>query len=90
MNELADAYRDGLLQDVIPFWLKYGVDHEFGGIMTSVDRDGGRLDLHRDGTVSNRSKGNMWKGPFHLPRMQLICWRLWTNQNALEPGKFED
>src|SRR5262249_39100703 len=27
--------------------------------------------LHRDGTVSSTVKGNMWKGPFHLPRMLL-------------------
>lgn len=32
--------------------------------------------LHRDGSLSSRLKGNMWKGPFHLPRMQLYCWRL--------------
>ncbi len=32
--------------------------------------------LHRDGRVSTRLKGNMWKGPFHLPRMLLYCWRL--------------
>ncbi|HEY3415035.1 MAG TPA: AGE family epimerase/isomerase [Armatimonadota bacterium] len=32
--------------------------------------------LHRDGTVSTRLKGNMWKGPFHLPRMQWYCWQL--------------
>jgi N-acylglucosamine 2-epimerase len=32
--------------------------------------------LRRDGTVSNPGKGNLWKGPFHLPRMQLTCWRL--------------
>lgn len=31
--------------------------------------------LHRDGSVSTRLKGNMWKGPFHLPRMQWYCWR---------------
>jgi N-acylglucosamine 2-epimerase len=29
--------------------------------------------LHRDGTLSTRLKGNMWKGPFHLPRMQWYC-----------------
>ena len=29
--------------------------------------------LHRDGTVSTPLKGNMWKGPFHLPRMQWYC-----------------
>ncbi len=32
--------------------------------------------LHRDGRVSVQSKGNLWKGPFHLPRMQLYCWKL--------------
>jgi N-acylglucosamine 2-epimerase len=32
--------------------------------------------LHRDGTVSTTLKGNGWKGPFHLPRMQWYCWRL--------------
>jgi N-acylglucosamine 2-epimerase len=29
--------------------------------------------LHRDGTVSHDLKGNMWKGAFHVPRMQLYC-----------------
>ncbi|KAA0231723.1 N-acylglucosamine 2-epimerase [candidate division KSB1 bacterium] len=32
--------------------------------------------LHRDGSLSTRLKGNMWKGPFHLPRMQWYCWKL--------------
>ncbi len=32
--------------------------------------------LHRDGTLSSTLKGNYWKGPFHLPRMQLNCWQL--------------
>lgn len=31
--------------------------------------------LHRDGTISTSLKGNMWKGPFHLPRMQWYCWQ---------------
>ena len=29
--------------------------------------------LHRDGSISSTLKGNIWKGPFHLPRMQLVC-----------------
>lgn len=29
---------------------------------------------HRDGTLSSTIKGNLWKGPFHLPRMQWYCW----------------
>ena len=32
--------------------------------------------LHRDGRVSVPLKGNHWKGPFHFPRMQLMCWRI--------------
>ena len=32
--------------------------------------------LHRDGTLSSTVKGNHWKGPFHLPRAQLYCWKL--------------
>jgi N-acylglucosamine 2-epimerase len=31
--------------------------------------------LHRDGSLSVRLKGNLWKGPFHLPRMQWFCWQ---------------
>lgn len=32
--------------------------------------------LHRDGRVSVALKGNMWKGPFHIPRMQWYAWQL--------------
>lgn len=32
--------------------------------------------LHRDGRISSTLKGNLWKGPFHFPRMQLICSQL--------------
>ncbi|MEW4453377.1 AGE family epimerase/isomerase [Bremerella sp. JC817] len=32
--------------------------------------------LHRDGRVSSTLKGGLWKGPFHLPRMQLMCWQI--------------
>ena len=32
--------------------------------------------LHRDGRISVPLKGNLWKGPFHLPRMQWYCWRV--------------
>lgn len=29
--------------------------------------------LHRDGTVAQPAKGNLFKGPFHIPRMMLIA-----------------
>lgn len=31
--------------------------------------------LHRDGRISVPLKGNLWKSPFHLSRMQLVCWQ---------------
>ena len=31
--------------------------------------------LHREGHISSTLKGNLWKGPFHLPRMQLFAWQ---------------
>ena len=32
--------------------------------------------LHRDGRLSSTLKGGLWKSPFHLPRMQLMCWKM--------------
>ena len=32
--------------------------------------------LHRDGRISTSVKGNMWKGPYHIPRMQWYCWQI--------------
>ena len=32
--------------------------------------------LHRDGRISVPLKGNHFKGPYHLPRMQWFCWQL--------------
>ena len=40
-------YRDTLLNDVVPFWLRHGLDGEYGGIMTSLDRDGSILDTDK-------------------------------------------
>jgi len=32
--------------------------------------------LHRDGTVAQPAKGNIFKGPFHIPRMLVKTWLL--------------
>ncbi|GAA4441595.1 AGE family epimerase/isomerase [Pontibacter saemangeumensis] len=31
--------------------------------------------LHRDGRLSSTIKGNLFKGPFHLPRQEWYCWQ---------------
>lgn len=36
----AARYKTDLLEDILPFWLKYGLDREHGGYYTCVDRDG--------------------------------------------------
>ena len=42
--------------------------------------------LHRDGSVSHDLKGNMWKGAFHVPRMQLSCHKLLEEMRASQPA----
>ena len=32
--------------------------------------------LHRDGTVAQTAKGNLFKGPFHIPRMMVCGYKL--------------
>ena len=47
MIQLRDVYRDGLLEDVVPFWLKHSVDRQYGGTMTALDRDGTVIDTDK-------------------------------------------
>ena len=44
---LSAIYRETLLSDVIPFWLRNGMDVEHGGIFTALDRDGSLLDTDK-------------------------------------------
>lgn len=45
--KLASMYRDSLLADVIPFWMRHGVDHEYGGYLTALNRDGTVIDTDK-------------------------------------------
>jgi N-acylglucosamine 2-epimerase len=47
MKELGALYRRTLLEDVMPFWLRHGMDREHGGILTCLDRDGSLLDTDK-------------------------------------------
>lgn len=40
----ADRYEEDLVQDILPFWLIYGLDHRHGGIYTCLDRNGELMD----------------------------------------------
>ncbi|GJQ20182.1 MAG: N-acylglucosamine 2-epimerase [Bacteroidia bacterium] len=43
--------------------------------------------LRRDGAISTPVKGTMWKGMFHLPRMQLLGWKLLEEQEGIENSR---
>ena len=43
LTELRDLYRYDLFDDFIPFHDKYVIDHEYGGFIVSIDRDGTML-----------------------------------------------
>ncbi|MFC1582234.1 AGE family epimerase/isomerase [Planctomycetota bacterium] len=45
--ELVRLYKSTLLDDVIPFWLKYSPDREHGGYFTCLDRDGSVYDTDK-------------------------------------------
>jgi N-acylglucosamine 2-epimerase len=45
--QLASFYHRTLTEDVIPFWLRHGMDREHGGILTALDRDGSLLDTDK-------------------------------------------
>lgn len=40
----ADSYKTDLLVNIMPFWLRYGLDHKHGGVYTCMNRDGSLMD----------------------------------------------
>jgi N-acylglucosamine 2-epimerase len=47
VQELLETYRNGLLDDTLPFWIERCVDNEYGGFMCALDRDGSLLDTDK-------------------------------------------
>lgn len=40
----AELYKEDMMNNIMPFWMKYGLDTQNGGIYTCVGRDGQLLD----------------------------------------------
>lgn len=40
----ANSYKNDLTQNIMPFWLKHGLDRQHGGIYTCLNRDGSLMD----------------------------------------------
>lgn len=56
-------------------WHKMVHDYAYGHFL---DRQHGEWFgyLHRDGTIAQTAKGNLFKGPFHLPRQEWYCHQI--------------
>lgn len=40
----ANSYKNDLTQNIMPFWLKHGLDRQHGGVYTCLNRDGSLMD----------------------------------------------
>ena len=40
----SDSYKNDMISNIMPFWMKYGWDRKNGGVYTCVDRDGQLMD----------------------------------------------
>lgn len=47
LQQWSETYRNDLVNNIMPFWLKYGLDKKNGGIYTCVDRDGTLIDTNK-------------------------------------------
>lgn len=54
LENYIQQYRNNLLEDVIPFWLKNSFDEEFGGFFTCLDRTGKVYDTDKFAWLQNR------------------------------------
>lgn len=49
IKEWSESYKTDLTTNIMPFWLKYGLDKVNGGIYTCVDRNGSLMDTTKSG-----------------------------------------
>ncbi len=47
LDSVRKRYCDELVGDVLPFWLRYGMDKVNGGIYTGLDRDGSLMEIDK-------------------------------------------
>src|SRR5210317_2218777 len=47
LESYISIYKKGLLEDIIPFWVRHSIDRKYGGFMFAVDRDGKNIDTDK-------------------------------------------
>ena len=44
LRQWADRYKQEVTENIMPFWMKHGVDYVNGGVYTCLNRDGSLMD----------------------------------------------
>lgn len=70
LSNWANKYKTDLTENILPFWLKYGLDSVNGGVYTCVDRDGTLMDSTKSvwfqgrcGFIMSYAYNNIEKNP---------------------------
>ncbi|MBT3273140.1 MAG: N-acylglucosamine 2-epimerase, partial [Spirochaetales bacterium] len=53
-TDLYSLYRETLLEDVVPFWLKHSLDTEYGGYLFCLEQDGSVADTDKPMWIHGR------------------------------------
>jgi len=56
-TQLRSQFKKELVEDILPFWTRYGWDQECGGMITSLGEDGEILDLSFSQVCMINSRG---------------------------------
>ena len=54
IDQLLKLYKSTLLEDVVPFWMKYSLDKTHGGYIHCLDRDGTVLNTDKAVWIQGR------------------------------------
>lgn len=57
LTQLRQRYHDELFGSLLPFWHRHGIDHEYGGVMHSLDYDGAAVSTNKLSWFQGRA---MW------------------------------
>lgn len=70
LNSWSASYRQDFTENIMPFWMKHGLDYKHGGVYTCIDRDGTLMDTTKSvwfqgrfGFVAAYAYNNMEKNP---------------------------
>ena len=82
IKEWSESYKTDLTTNIMPFWLKYGLDKVNGGIYTCVDRNGSLMDTTKSVWFQGRfaficsyAYNNIEKNPQWLAASKSDCRR---------------